>query len=111
MNGYKFNSIYEDYASLDGYEIDLAAQTVRIIVENGQYTIHRQEVVSESLVALHDLQWRRLKNGSICLTLQEIIEQLNPKGVVYVWVDSPLRGEIFMYDGRWQEHGDTKGYA
>ena len=55
------------------------------------------------------------------LTLQEIGDQVREmfRGhtpVLYVWVDHPLRGEIYQTgnypgDDAWILHGETKGYA
>lgn len=82
--------------------IDLMAYSTRIIVDN--------EIIDNE-----KLQWRTESNGGIELTLNEIAQQINTPGTIYVWIELGLRGEIFLYnnydDGKWYEHGTTKGYA
>lgn len=82
--------------------IDLMGYSTKIIVDN---RIFENE----------ELTWRYEDNGGIELTLNEISEQIKTEGVIYVWIELGLQGEIFMYnnygDCKWYEHGTTKGFA
>lgn len=72
-------------------------------------------IVNNRIIDNEELIWRNEDNGGIELTLNEIAEQISTPGVIYVWIELGLRGEIYMYnnygDGKWYEHGKTKGYA
>ena len=49
------------------------------------------------------------------LTLEEISNQLGNRGVIYVWVESPLHGAIYQFgnynNSDWQLYCKTPGYA
>lgn len=88
--------------SLNKKTVDLTGASARIIV-------------NEQIIDNDQLNWRYEPNGSQELTLAEIAEQIGRDNVIYVWVESGLRGEIFLYnnyrDKKWHEHGTTKGFA
>ncbi|MGI2329690.1 hypothetical protein [Planococcus sp. YIM B11945] len=72
-------------------------------------------IVGKKFVDIGDLSWKSEPNGSECLTLNEIFEQLKTQNVIYVWVEMGLSGVIYQCnnygDGKWYVHGTTKGYA
>lgn len=83
-------------------QIDLLAGITRIIV-------------GQKFVPLDQLDWHSGPHGSNFLTLNEISQQLDVHEVIYVWVESGLRGTIYQCnnysDGAWYKHGTTKGFA
>ncbi len=82
--------------------IDIAGEIVKIIVD-------------DHIVGIENLKWRETENGGEELTLNEISEQLNTDRVIYVWAETGLSGRIYQFgnymDGKWYEHGTTKGFA
>lgn len=89
--------------------ISTIEKTVRIIVDDN---------FGERLVDPYSLQWRTTEFEEMKypeLTLDEIAEQIETDGIIYVWVESGLSGEIYLHnnagDGRWVKHGETRGYA
>lgn len=82
--------------------IDLMGYSTRIIVND-------KIIDNESLI------WKHESNGGIELTLNQIAEQINTPGIIYVWIESGLSGEIYMYGNynnkKWNKHGTTKGFA
>ena len=76
---------------------------------------HTRIIVNNQIIDNSSLNWRHETNGNIELTLNEIAEQVNSSNVIYVWIELGLSGVIFLYnnygDGKWINHGTTKGYA
>lgn len=72
-------------------------------------------IVNDRIIDNSSLKWRETELGETELTLDEISKQLNVEGVIYVWVEGGLKGTIYQYnnycDGKWYEHGTTKGFA
>lgn len=72
-------------------------------------------IVNDIIIDNSSLKWRETELGETELTLNEISKQLNVEGVIYVWVEGGLKGKIYQFnnyaDGKWYEHGTTKGFA
>lgn len=89
--------------------ISTIEKTVRIIVDDN---------FGERLVDPYSLQWRTTEfEGGVYpeLTLDEVAKQIGTNGIIYIWTEGGLRGEIYLYnnagDGKWVKHGETRGYA
>ena len=111
MNSFDKEVPLDDYAPLDGYEIDLFGVSVMIIASKGCTVFEGEIIPNNRVVPYSELEWRKGSNGYGVLTLAEISQQLKDVEMIYVIVESELSGEIFTYDETWQEHGTTKGYA
>lgn len=104
-----------DYASLEGYEIDLSAARVTILISEPERFINDEFYAEQHLISPKSLTWRRRAEGSVVLTLQEIAEQVQIEGTIIVMTEMAKSGESFIFnkygDRRWHEHGTTHGYA
>ena len=78
-----------------------------------------KDINSIETIPADKLDWHEHEDSGKYLTLQEIGEQVRSfyeDPVLYVWVDSPLRGVIYQTGNysesdAWIEHGTTIGYA
>lgn len=72
-------------------------------------------IVNDRIIDNADLKWRIHEEQYEELTLNEISEQINTEGVIYVWTELGLSGKIYQYGNYeeigWCEHGTTKGYS
>ena len=86
---------------------------------NESACIFTKNINSIETIQAEKLEWHEDEDADKYLTLQEIGEQVRSicdDPVIYVWVDTPLRGVIYQtgnYSGSdaWIEHGTTMGYA
>lgn len=72
-------------------------------------------IVNDRIIDHNNLKWRIHDEQYEELTLNEISEQINTVGVIYVWTEMGLSGKIYQY-GNYEEvgwclHGTTKGYS
>lgn len=71
-------------------------------------------IVGDRIIDNDELEWREIEDGGRELTLNEIYNQIRTP-LIYVWVETGLSGTIYecgnYEDGKWYEHGTTKGYA
>lgn len=81
-----------------------------------QYSI--RIIVDQRIVPNDVFHWNDENEYGGWITLSEISERLSRLDYpppYYVWEDTPLRGTIYQfgnyYPEKWQEYGNTKGFA
>lgn len=72
-------------------------------------------IVNEAIISNDLLDWKDIDNYCLELTLNEIAQQVNTPGTIYVWEESGLEGRIYLFnnqgDRKWHKHGKTRGFA
>ncbi|MEK5068088.1 hypothetical protein [Sporosarcina sp. FSL K6-1508] len=72
-------------------------------------------IIDQHVVDADRLKWHEGDEGIEMLTLNEISDQINTEGVIYVWTELGLSGKIYQYGNYeeigWCVHGKTKGYS